>query len=100
MSPIAISFMTFAFVFAGALFGIFLQRVLPLNHVDSNSKDVVKLGVGLVGTMAALVLGLLIASAKSSFERKALSLRKCPASSFCWTAFWRTTDQRHTNRVT
>jgi hypothetical protein len=74
MSPIAISFMTFAFVFAGALFGIFLQRVLPLNHVDSNSKDVVKLGVGLVGTMAALVLGLLIASAKSSFDTQSAEL--------------------------
>ena len=74
MSPIAISFMTLAFVFAGALFGIFLQKVLPLNHVDSNSKDVVKLGVGLVGTMAALVLGLLIASAKSSFDTQSAEL--------------------------
>ena len=66
--------MTLAFVFAGALFGIFLQKVLPLNHVDSNSKDVVKLGVGLVGTMAALVLGLLIASAKSSFDTQSAEL--------------------------
>ena len=38
MSPIAISFMTFAFVFAGALFGIFLRTALPMNHIDNNSK--------------------------------------------------------------
>jgi len=74
MSPIAISFMTFAFVFAGALFGIFLSTALPINHIDSNSKDVVKLGMGFVGTMAALVLGLLIASAKSSFDTQSAEL--------------------------
>jgi hypothetical protein len=74
MSPISISFVTFAFVFSGALLGIFLRIVLPLNHVDTNSKDVVKLGMGLVGTMAALVLGLLIASAKSSFDTQSAEL--------------------------
>jgi hypothetical protein len=74
MSPIAISFMTFAFVFAGALFGIFLRTALPTNHIDSSSKDVVKLGMGFVGTMAALVLGLLIASAKSSFDMQSAEL--------------------------
>jgi hypothetical protein len=68
MSPIAISLMTLAFCFGGALFGIFLRTALPENHVTSDSKDIVKLGMGLVGTMAALVLGLLIASAKSSFD--------------------------------
>jgi hypothetical protein len=74
MSPIAISFMTFVFVFAGALLGIFLRTALPMNHIDSNSKDVVKLGMGFVGTMAALVLGLLIASAKSSFDTQSAEL--------------------------
>jgi len=53
MSPIAISLMTLAFVFGGALFGIFLRIALPQNHGFSDSKDIVKLGMGLVGTMAA-----------------------------------------------
>ena len=68
MSAAAISLITLAFVFGGALLGIFLRATLPAQHFDSDSKDVVKLGMGLVGTMAALVLGLLIASAKSSYD--------------------------------
>ena len=74
MSPIAISFLTLALVFGGALFGIFLRTSLPENHITSDSQDIVKLGMGLVGTMAALVLGLLIASAKSSFDMQSAEL--------------------------
>jgi hypothetical protein len=74
MSPIAISFLTLALVFGGALFGIFLRTSLPEHHLTSDCKDVVKLGIGLVGTMAALVLGLLIASAKSSFDMQSAEL--------------------------
>lgn len=74
MSPIAISFLTLALVFGGALFGMFLRTSLSENHVVGDSKDVVRLGMGLVGTMAALVLGLLIASAKSSFDMQSAEL--------------------------
>jgi hypothetical protein len=42
--------------------------VLPAHHLTAESKDLVKLGMGLVGTMAALVLGLLVASAKGSYD--------------------------------
>jgi hypothetical protein len=45
-----------------------LRALLPAEHLSSESKDVVKLGMGLIGTMTALVLGLLVASAKSSFD--------------------------------
>jgi hypothetical protein len=45
-----------------------IRAFLPESHLSSDSKDVVKLGMGLIGTMTALVLGLLIASAKSSFD--------------------------------
>jgi hypothetical protein len=48
--------------------------VLPQNEVNSDSRDVVKLGMGLVGTLAALVLGLLIASAKTSFDTQNVEL--------------------------
>jgi hypothetical protein len=64
----AISLIVFAFVFGGALFGIFLRTVLPEHHLNDSSKDVVKLGMGLVATMSALVLSLLVSSAKSSFD--------------------------------
>ena len=68
MSSTTISLIVFGCVFGGALLGIFLHAVLPQHHLGNDSKDIVKLGMGLVGTMAALVLGLLVASAKSSFD--------------------------------
>ncbi len=68
MSSITTSLIAFAFVFGGALLGTALRAVLPQHHVTSETKDVVKLGVGLVATTAALVLGLLISSAKGSFD--------------------------------
>jgi hypothetical protein len=68
MSSLEISFITLAVVFGGALLGIALRAVLPQNELSGESREVVKLGVGLIATMAALVLGLLIASAKSSFD--------------------------------
>lgn len=74
MSAVAISLITLAFVFGGALLGIFLRASLPAHHFDTDSRDVVKLGMGLVGTMAALVLGLLIASAKSSYDTQGAEL--------------------------
>jgi hypothetical protein len=45
-----------------------LRAILPDEHLSAESKDIIKLGMGLIGTMTALVLGLLIASAKSSFD--------------------------------
>jgi hypothetical protein len=68
LSSLDISLVTLAVVFGGALLGIALRAVLPENQLNAESREVVKLGVGLIATMAALVLGLLIASAKSSFD--------------------------------
>jgi hypothetical protein len=51
-----------------------LRAVLPQNELSSDSRDVVKLGIGLVVTLAALVLGLLIASAKTSFDTQNVEL--------------------------
>jgi hypothetical protein len=64
----AVSWIVFGIVFGGALVGIALRALLPEHHLSQDSKDVVKLGMGLIGTITALVLGLLIASAKSSFD--------------------------------
>ena len=68
MSSFAISSIVFVLVFGAALSGIFLRVILPEHYLSSDTKDVVKLGMALVSTMAALVLGLLIASAKSSYD--------------------------------
>lgn len=68
MSELAIAVIVFACVFGSALLGLFLRATLPEHHLSSESKDVVKLAMGLIATMAALVLGLLTASAKSSLD--------------------------------
>lgn len=68
MGAIVTSLIVFACVFGGALFGMFLRAVLPAHHFDDDTKDVIKLGMGLVATMTALILGLLIASAKGSYD--------------------------------
>jgi hypothetical protein len=64
----AISGIVFACIFGGALLGMLLRAVLHERHLSADSRDVVKLGMGLIATMSALVLGLLIASAKSSYD--------------------------------
>ena len=71
MNSIAISSIVFAVVFGGAMLGMFLRTVLPKHHLDEESKDLVKLGMGLVATMAALLLSLLISSAKNCLTRRA-----------------------------
>lgn len=68
MSAWAIGLITLASVYGGALLGLGLQRVLPEHHLHESSKDVVKLVTGLLATLAALVLGLLVASSKSTFD--------------------------------
>jgi hypothetical protein len=68
MSSLTLAGIVFACVFGGTLLGMLLRTILPEHHLSSESKDVVKLGMGLIATMSALVLGLLVASAKSSFD--------------------------------
>ena len=52
----------------GALFGIWLQSRLPSHHLKDNSFEIVKLGAGMLATITALVLGLLVSSAKGTFD--------------------------------
>lgn len=68
MTPIAISLIVFTCVLCGSLAGLVLRNYLPEHHLAAESRDVVKMGAGFIGTMAALLLGLLVASAKQSFD--------------------------------
>lgn len=68
MSVNAISLMVLACVFGGALLGIFLNSLLAEKQLGSDSRDVVRLTMGLVATTVAIVLGLLVASAKSYYD--------------------------------
>jgi hypothetical protein len=68
VNPTLIGIIVFACAFGGALAGMRLSAALPEPHRNEGSKDTVKIGIGLVATMTALVLGLVTASAKSSFD--------------------------------
>jgi Protein of unknown function (DUF4239) len=68
MSPMATSWIAFGFIFGGSLLGMFLRSRLPESHLSTDSKDVLKLAMGVLGTMSGLVLALLINSAKTSHD--------------------------------
>ena len=68
MSSIETSAIVFACVFGGSLAGMALRRVLPEHHRSGESKELVRAAMALIGTMSALVLGLLVGSAKSSYD--------------------------------
>jgi hypothetical protein len=63
VSSLGVAVVVFAFTFAGAAIGLYLNGRLPAAHLEGDSRDVVKLVMGLIATMSALVLGLLISSA-------------------------------------
>jgi hypothetical protein len=70
VNPIEISAIIFFCIFGSALLGMCLRSILPENHLNAGTEDLVELGLGLIGTIAALLLGLLVASAKSSYDAR------------------------------
>jgi hypothetical protein len=80
MSPVEVSAIIFSCIFGGAILGMWLRSVLPEHHLTGETKDLVKLGVGLIGTMAALLLGLLVASAKGSYDTRSSELTQLAAN--------------------
>jgi hypothetical protein len=74
------SVIVFACVLGGACLGMFLRNRLPEHHLSATTKDVVRLGTGLIGTIAALVLGLLIASANSTYQTQSSQIQQLTAN--------------------
>ena len=68
MNSLTIALLTFCGVFSCALFGMFLSKRLPGHHLDNESRDTVKVTAALIATMVAIVLGMLVSSAKASFD--------------------------------
>jgi hypothetical protein len=80
MTSITIGVVSTACVFGGGLIGLALQRFLPKHHLSKESQDLVKLGAGVIATITALVLGLLVSSAKSSFDAMNTRIMQAGAS--------------------
>jgi hypothetical protein len=74
MNSFTVGAVAFVFMFGGAMAGMFLNTGLPNDHLRDDSRDVVKLAGGLIGTLAALVLGLLIASGKGYYDAQSTEL--------------------------
>lgn len=65
-----VALICFCFILTGTFVGVWLRGRLPENHLGKESESVVKMGAGLLGTLSALVLGLLVASAKNTYDTK------------------------------
>lgn len=76
MNSTMVSLLAFVCTFGAALVAIFIRDRLPAHHVEGDSKDVVKLVLGLMATLTALVLGLLISSAHSSYDAQDAELQQ------------------------
>ena len=68
MSPNVVGLLVFASLFGAALLGMRIRAWLPDHHINPEAKDSVRVAMGTVATMAALVLGLLVASTKGTYD--------------------------------
>jgi len=68
MNTTLTALIVFGCLVGAVLIGRTLRRLLPEAHLSTESKDAVKLAMGLVATMSALVLGLLVSSAKGAYD--------------------------------
>jgi hypothetical protein len=76
MSTVALCLGIWGVLVAGALTGVLLRRLLPQHHLDTHTKDIVRLGCALIATIAGLVLGLLINSARTNFDAQRDEVRQ------------------------
>jgi hypothetical protein len=72
MSSLHVSLIVFLIIFAGAIFGILLRRVLPREHFKPETEAVIKLVTGFVVTMTGIILGMLVSSSKASYDAQKL----------------------------
>lgn len=79
-SPGLVFLITFVAVLIGMAGGSYLRTRLPDGHLNPQTKEVIRLGSGLLGTLAALVLGLLVASSKNAYDTQAGNVRQLTAS--------------------
>ena len=68
MTDLTLSLIAAGSIVAGVLVGMWLQIRLPTHHLSQKSQDTVTLGAGMIAAMSALILGLLVSSAKNSYD--------------------------------
>ena len=68
MHPLFTSTIVFILVFGCALAGMYTRRVVPEHHFSQDTKELIRLGMGLIATLTALVLALMTTTARASFD--------------------------------
>jgi hypothetical protein len=74
MSSIVISFAVVVMAFSGMGFGMFLRSILPEHHLSAEARDISKVALGLVATISALVLSLMLSTAKAAYDSRGSEL--------------------------
>jgi hypothetical protein len=75
-TPIGVAFIVLVCILLGSVAGIVLSRTLSERRFSDQTKDVVRMTAGTVGTMTALVLGLVLASERSAFDAEAAAVKQ------------------------
>ena len=76
MVNIVIGLISFVAIFGGVLIGMFAARRLPGHHLSNETQSAVNVSVAVIGTLSALVLGLMITAANRSFSARADDVRE------------------------
>jgi hypothetical protein len=79
MTAVTLAALTFVCTFGSAMLATVIRPMLPAPHLSKESQDVVRLGMGLVATMTALLLGLVTAAAKGSFDSQDVAVKNAAA---------------------
>jgi len=79
MSALLISFIILAFMLSGMVLGSYLRLVLPDYHTQADSKDILMTAAATMGTLIALIIGLLVTSAKSTYDDTSSSITQSGA---------------------
>ncbi len=79
MPAIVAASVAFALIFGSTLFGMFIRSRVPDHHLAGDSKDVIRLATALIATMSAVVLALLFASTRASFEQTSATVARLTA---------------------
>jgi branched-subunit amino acid transport protein AzlD len=80
LSAVAVGLIAFALILSSIAIGLMMRRWVPEAHISGDSKEVIRLATALIGTMAAVVLALLFASTRSSFEATNASVGRMTTS--------------------
>lgn len=80
MSPITVAVIAFVLIVAGTLVGTFVRARMPEHHLTGDSKEVIRLATALVATLTGLVLALMFAATRTSFEQTSAGVSRLAVS--------------------